>query len=290
MNVEAPVYYQESNQINKPKLAMAYVFCFLVAIVTAYVYTLIVVMLPFVYIACAMPIIFGGGLSLVVRFATRMAHNRNRKSRCVLAIAMALFLTYFQWVVFLMYAQDIRLPSFGTYLANLGLPFTMDGLWAFIVEINQVGLWEIFGQVINGSLLTVIWVLEFLLLMGTLLLPILSVRAYPYAEDKEQWYKKYTLDDDYKLSGAIKLTEGLNQDACKTIKELGYGQGNRHAKIHLYYLEQSKYHYLDVEKVMINNEAKREVDLLIPAMRIDHKTAKSLLDNFDHKQERIEII
>ena len=289
MNPNTPVYYQESNQINKPKLAMAYVFCFLIAIVAAYVYTLIVIMLPFVYIACVMPIIFGGGLSFVVRLATRMAHNRNRKSRCVLAIVMGLFLTYFQWVVFLMYAYDLRLPSFGTYLANLGLPFIMEGLWGFILEINQVGLWEIFGEAINDSFLTVIWILEFLLLMVTLFLPILSIRAYPYAEDKEQWYKKYTLEDDYKLSGAIKLTAGLSQDAYKTIKELGHGQGNRHAKIHLYYLEQSTYHYIDVEKVMINSEAKREVDLLIMALRIDNKTAKSLLDNIEHKQERVEI-
>jgi hypothetical protein len=290
MNLGAPVYYQESNQINKPKLAMAYVGSFLVAIVAAYVYMLIVVMLPLVYIGCVMPMIFGVGLSFALRFITRLTHNRNRKSRCILAVVMGLFFTYFQWVIFLMYAHDLRLPGFGTYLANLGLPFSMEGLWAFVVEINEVGLWEIFGEVINGSLLTVIWVLECLIVIVALLLPIMSLRAYPYAEDKEKWYKKYTLEEDYKVGGAIKLTAGLNEDAYKTIKELDYGDGNRHAKIHLYYLEQSKYHYLDVEKVMINNEAKREVDLLIEAIRIDHKTAKSLLDNFEHKQERIEII
>jgi len=290
MNSEAPVYYQESNQINGPKLAMAYVFCFLVAIVTAYVYMLIVVMLPLVYIGCAMPIIFGGGLSFVVRFITRLTHNRNLKSRCVLAVTMGLFLTYFQWVIFLMYAYDLRLPSFGTYLINIGLPFYMEGTWAFIVEINEVGLWEVFGEVINGSFLTIIWVLEFLILMFFLLIHTISVRAYPYAEDKEQWYKKYTLEDEYKIGGSIKLTAGLNEDAYKTIKELGYGQGNRHAKIHLYYLERSSYHYLDVERIMINKDAKREADLLIEAIRIDNKTATSLLDNFEHKQERIEII
>lgn len=290
MNSEAPVYYQESNQINKPKLAIAYVFCFLVAIVAAYVYMIITVMLPLVYIGCVMPVIFGIGLSFVVRFVTRMTHNRNRKSRYVLAGTMALFLTYFQWVIFLLYAYELRLPSFRTYLTNIGLPFYMDGTWAFIVEINKVGMWEVFGEVISGSFLTVIWILEFVVLMGTLLIYTVSVRAYPYAEDKEQWYKKYTLDDDYKVVGALKLVEDLNQDAYKTIKELGYGQGYRHAKIHLYYLERSSYHYLDVETVMISREAKNEVDLLIEALRIDNRTAKSLLDNFEHKRERIEII
>lgn len=289
MNSEAPVYYQESNQINKPKLALAYVFCFLVAMPVAYAYMLIVVMLPLVYIGCVMPMIFGVGLSFVIRFISRVTHNRNRKSRCVLAVSMALFLSYFQWVIFIMYAYDLRLPGFGTYLANLGLPFTMDNAWGFILEINETGLWEVFGEVINGSLLTVIWILEFAILVLTLLLPILSVRAYPYAEDKEQWYKKYTLEDDYKVGGAIQLTAALNENAYEAIKTLDYGQGNRHAKIHLYYLEQSKYHYLDVEKVMINKEAKRDVDLLIEAIRIDHKTAKALLDNLEHKQERIEI-
>jgi hypothetical protein len=290
MNSEAPVYYQESNQINGPKLAMAYVFCFLIAIVVAYAYMIIIVMLPLIYIGCAMPIIFGVGLSFVVRFITRMTHNRNRKSRYVLAVAMGLFLTYFQWVIFLLYAYELRLPSFGTYLANIGLPFYMEGIWELIVEINKFGLWEVFGEVISGFSLTVIWVLEFVLLIGALLIYTVSVRAYPYAEDKEQWYKKYTLEDEYKIAGGIKLTADLNQDAYKTIKELGYGQGNRHAKIHLYYLEQSSYHYLDVERIMISRDAKKEADLLIEAIRIDNKTAKSLLDNFEHKQERIEII
>jgi hypothetical protein len=246
-------------------------------------------MLPFVYFRFGITVVFGIGLSYVVRFLARIGHIRNRKSRYGLVLITVLFLTYFQWVTFLLYAYDMRLPSVGNYLANLDLFFSMEDVFGFIIEINQVGLWEVFDRTLNGSLLTAIWILEFLVFMITLLAYTANARIYPYADDKEQWYKKYTLQEEYKVGGVINLTEGLNQDTLKTIQGLGYGTGRRYAKIHLYYLERSTYHYLDVEKISIDNEGKEDADILVEALRIDNKTAKSLLDNIDHKKERIEI-
>ncbi len=289
MNPNTPVYYQGSNQFNIPKLIIALVLCFLITIVAAYVYTLLVVMLPFVYFRVGVTLVFGVGMSYVVRLLTRMGHIRSRKNRYGLVLITLLFLTYFQWVAFLLYAYDMRLPSFGHYLSNLDLFFSMEGVFAFVAEINEFGIWELFGTTLNGTFWTIIWSLEFLIIMITLFMFTAKARIYPYADDKEQWYKKYTLEENYKVGSLLKLTEGLHEDALKTIQALDYGSGRRYAKIHLYYLERSTYHYLDVEKVSIDNEGKEDADLLIEALRIDNKTAKSLLDNIEHKQERIEI-
>jgi hypothetical protein len=291
MNSELPVYYQESNKINVSKLAIAYIFCFFVAIVLGYVYTMAIVVIPLVYVRGLIPVLVAVLLGFIVRFLGRMTHSRNLKSRYLLIVGLVLFLTYFQWVAFILFFYNERMPSFNFYFTNLGMIFSPQDLLASVVEINAFGIWEVFGIVLNKGLLSLIWISEVVIFLVIPILNIKHTRAYPYSEEQEKWYKKYTLEEEYKVVGSIEqLITDLNKDALKTIQSLGYGTGSRYTKIHVFYMERSTYHYLDVEKVLIDREGKDEHSLLVEGLRIDNKTAKSLLDNLKHKQDRIVII
>lgn len=291
MNSELPVYYQESNKINIPKLAIAYIFCFFLAIVLGYVYTMVIVVIPLVYFRGLITVSVAVLLGFIVRFLSRMTHSRNLKSRYLLIVGLVLFLSYFQWLAFILFFYNERMPSFNLYFANLGMIFSPQDLLASVIEINTFGIWEVFGIVLNKGLLSLIWISEVVIFLVIPILNIKDTRAYPYSEKQEKWYKKYTIEEEYKVLGSIEqLVTDLNKDALKTIQGLGYGTGSRYTKIHVFYMERSTYHYLDVEKVLIDREGKDEHSLLVEGLRIDNKTAKSLLDNLKHKQDRIAII
>lgn len=285
------LFYEEPKSINPQGLIIASLIGVALAILLAFVYIILQVSIPLIYFAVL--VTFGTGilLSFCTRFIAKITHNRNKKSQFIIALIIGILLNYFQWVAYLLYVSKGQIPAIGEYLLNLGLIFSVNDFWGAIMELNSIGLWSVFGIEFKGGLLSIIWVLEFLLI---LLVPIIYIRKskiFPYSEKYGKWYPKFTLEEKFKIiHGAPKIIESLKQDVYKTIDELGLGKGDRFTKIYLYYLEDEQNQYIDFERVIIDREGKEDKDFIIENFRIEKETTKKILQTFSNKKEQLEVI
>jgi hypothetical protein len=286
-------HYQESGKINPLGLVMAYGICAALGIFLGYIYSLIVILLPLVYINFLITCGFGLILGVINRIVVRLTHNRNKKSQLVLALFSGLLSTYFQWIAYLLFAIDGEIPSLSLYLSNLHWIVYPQELYALVAELNSIGLWSIFGAPLNGPVLTFIWFLEAFIIIGMPIIAVYKTKVYPYSEFLGDWYPKFTLHHHFESIATVnKLLTDLQRDTLSAIKALGNGTGNRHTKIHVFYAKDEDKQYLTFEKIFIEGQGtgKTISTVLINNFTIDRKTAESILANFDHKREKTEII
>ncbi|MCB0516406.1 MAG: hypothetical protein R2798_03605 [Chitinophagales bacterium] len=286
------LFYQESGKTNLIREVVSYIICIGLALILGYFYAVIIILIPVVYINFFITIGFGIGLGLICKLLARFSHNRNKKSRIIQAVIIGFLANYFQWTAYILYVYNgATIPSIGTYLANLYWIVIPQNFIAAITEINRVGTWSVFGIVFNGSLLTAVWFFEFAIIMAVPIFTSIQANPYPYSELLQQWYHKYTLFKDFDaIPASNELISELANDPLKTIDSLGKGTGLRHVKIHLFYLKDENKQYLTFEKIFMEGNGKENSSIIIDNLQIDNSDAKQLLEKYENKRERINVI
>lgn len=287
------IFYKESGKINPIKQSLSYVICIGLALVLGYAYSIIIGFVPIVYLNILLTVGFGLCLGVICRVLSRLGHNRNKKSQIVQAVVLGLLANYFQWTVYILYAYNGELPSMELYLANLHWIVIPENFFAAIAEINRVGVWSIFGIPFNGFALTFVWFIEFVIIMAGPIVAVIKTKIYPYSELLQKWYKKYTLVDEYaSVSTVNKLTNDLTSEPIESIERLGKGAAFRYSKVHIFYLKDEENQYLTFENVFIEGrgKGKKESDIVINNFKLTKSDAEQILERFENKRERIEVI
>lgn len=285
-------FYQESNNFHPARMAISILVCLFIALVLGYAYSILIWIIPLIYLNFLATIGFGIVLGMVVKILIRLGHIRHFNIKILLAVMAGLFANYFQWTTFILYAGLGHIPSVGEYLANLGWIFSPSGFFAMLGEINRVGLWSMFGMQINGFVLTIIWLVEFLIILGLPVMAAMQATVFPYSEKLGKWYPKFTLSDDYEPVSAVqKILEGLQSKPLETIQQLQPGSGWRYSKIHIYYLPEEEKQYLAIEKVYIENRGagKANHEIMVNNFSINKKSADLILNNFRNKKEKFDL-
>jgi len=286
-------YYQESGKNNPLSQLVAYISCVLLSLTLGYLYSVLIIFIPIVYLNFLITVGLGLTLGLILRFLVRITNYRNKKSKLILALVFGFLTNYFQWTVYILYAFNGEIPNFSYYLSNLQWIALPTNFLEAVVQINRTGLWSIFGIVFTGFGLTTIWIIESLIIMAGPLVAIYKTKAYPFSELLNKWYPKYTLLKDFESVSAIgNMTRNLETDPLKSIQELKYGSAYRHTKIHLFYLKDDPNQYLTFENVYVNNrgQGKKNSTIIINNFKIDKESAQKIFENFEHKRERTEVI
>ena len=286
------LYYQESGNVHIVRLTMAYAIFIALAMVLGYIYTLLSIFIPFVYLNFFITTGFGVVLGMLCRVLIRVSHARNKQSRVMLAVIVGLLANYFQWTAYISYAYNGEIPSVTEYLSNLSWIVMPKNFLAAIGEIYQYGTWSMFGATVKGLPLAIIWILEAVIIVGSPVLAILKTEVYPYSEVLLRWYPKYTLFNDFEsIAAAGILTGQLREDPVKALEALGLGTGHRHAKVHLYYLKEEANQYLTFENVYIERgKDTKNREVVINNFAIDGATAERILETFQHKHERVDVV
>lgn len=287
------LFYTESGKINLIKQSLSYGFCIVVALLLGYVYSTIIVFIPIVYFNFLVTVGFGIGLGLICRVLVRFSHNRSKRSQLIQAIIIGLLANYFQWTAYILFAYNGTIPGIELYFSNLHWIVIPKNFFAALSEINRIGTWSIFGITFKGFALTFIWIVEFLLIMAGPIVAIVKTKIYPYSELHQQWYHKYTLFKDFEsLSAANNFINELASEPVKTIENLRKGSGLRHTKIHVFYLKDVEKQYLTFEDIFIEDrgKGKKHSSIIINNIMINKSSAKNILDTFENKRERIEVI
>lgn len=290
---EKMLTYQESVKTNLLGLIISIFIHLLGAFFLGYFYNALIIKIPLVYLNFL--ITFGLGLLLgyIIRITVRLSHNRNKRNQIIQAIVLGLLVNYFQWIAYLLFAYNDELPKFSEYAGHIFWIFHPSSFFELMAEVNKIGLWSIFGINLNGFILTLIWLVEALLIIGGPVFSVITTKIYPYSELLMKWYSKYTLLDEFaSIYGETTLMKNLQTDCLKTIKELGKGTANRYSKIHLFYLPGEEHNYLTFEKINIESrgKARKTSKIILNNFRVDKDTANKILEQYGNKRERIEIL
>lgn len=287
------LYYQESKKLNPIGFAIAYAIYLVVALVLGYIYSVITTIVPFVYLNVVITIGLGLILGFVIRITVRLTHNRNKRSQYIQAFALGFLVSLFQWVTYMiqLFAGDI--PSLSMFFSNLFEVVLPQNFFPMMATINKVGVWSIFGVTLNGFWLGFIWVFETIIIISMPIVAVYHTKVYPYSELLRKWYPKYTLIQDFEsVSTLNQLEKRLSINSLVAIQDLGKGTGYRHSKIHLFYHKNETRHYLTIEKVYIEGRGtgKKKSELVVNNFEINKGAAQSILDSFESKKERIDIL
>jgi hypothetical protein len=283
-------FYQESKSIQGVGLIIALGLSLAFTFITAYIYAILVAVNPIVYFTVIVCVGYGMALGLFTRLTTRIAKNRNKKIQYLVALFVGLTAFYLQWTVYIVYAFEMVAPSPSEYLQNFPFILNPSFIWDVMVEINSVGLWGIGEVPLNGFALTIIWILEFILIVALPLIAVYKTKVYPFSESLNKWFPKYTLNQMFEqVRGTSKLQEKLNEDVVQTIKNLASGRANQFSRIHLFYLKGDDHAYLSIEKIRINEKGNEVGYLILNNYTLDNKTGAEILSNFPNKRERISI-
>ena len=287
------LFYQESGRIDPLKQSFSYIICIGLSLILGYIYSVIIIIIPIVYLNFLITVGFGTMLGLICRTLIRFSHNRNKKSQIIQAVIIGLLANYFQWTAYILFAYNDAIPSIGLYLENLEWIIIPKNFFAALFEINRIGTWGMFGITFNGFALTFIWIIEFLIIITGPIIAVVKTKSYPYSEHLQKWYFKYTLFKDFEsISTAKRFINELASEPIRVIENLGNGSGLRHTKIHLFYLKDETKQYLTFERIFIEGQGKgkKNSTIVINNFMISKSDAEDLLNKFENKRERIKVI
>lgn len=287
------LFYNESGKYDLTGFVLSIAVYLVIAIFIGYLYTLIVTLIPIVYFNFIISLTVASGLGLVVKVGLRLSKNRNRKNKILQAVFIGIVFNVFQWIAYIVYAYKGHAPSLDEYFSGMELLFHPGDLFYAIGEINHYGLWSMFGITINDFTLALVWVLEFGIFITIPIILVYRTKPYPYSENQLKWYKKYTLFKDFEsLSGSAYIIAELKTDPVAAMHNLKKGDGLRHTKAHLFYLDNEEYAYLTLEKIFIEGQGKgtRHADIILNNFKLTRHHAEQILKQFENNKEKIDVV
>lgn len=285
------MYYKESEQINLIKEVFSYVICIVLASILGYLYAILTIFNPVLYLSFLTTVGFGFILGLICRGLVRLSHNRSKKHQIIQAIIIGILGNYAQWTAYILYVFNETVPPFGLYIDNLHWFVFSENFFAAIVKINTVGIWSIFGITFKGFVLTIVWVIEFLIIAVLPVIAVIKAPTRPYSELLKKWYPKYTLIKDFEsISTGNQFRGHLKSAPLEAIDSLQKGNGLRYSKIHLFYLKDEEAQYLTLEKIFIGGKGKKDSSIIINNFLINQSDVEQIFKKYDYKKEQMGII
>ena len=224
-------YYSPSGKV--PALAFVIFFALLIIVIPllATIYAYAIWYIPVPYINFILTGIFGFAIGwLINNIVVKYGKVRSSKWAMIFAIIAALVAIYVHWAVWIDLVMNISGvvggDELGVATSNakigevLALILSPGGLWEIMGEINKVGVWGIKGGTVSGTFLTVIWVLEFLIiLLGSLFTGGNQV-GKPFCEEENTWFNETHLSPSMAISDPQPLLTAITEGNNKALSEL----------------------------------------------------------------------
>ena len=171
---------------------------------------------------------------------------------------------------------------FGSFPAGLdpGLSFPI------IAEINRLGPWSIFGITFKGFMLSVVWLIEILVILGIPAYLLSKTSPKPFSERMRKWYPCFTIQEEFtSVSNPERIAEELAEDPVQALTQMKGASSMYHAKAHLYYIEGEQDQYLSMENFRIQRgkETSWKSEVAIKALRISPQDARRMKVIFQMK-------
>ena len=259
----------------------------ILAILVSFIYNLLIVVIPIVYINFFITLGFGLLLAYGVNFFSRLGKVRNKKQEIIIASIVGFIGFYFQWIAYFVFLINGE-HSFIAYKDSINLFYNIKLFIDLITELNQSGYWEIFGVLLKGFPLWIIWGIEAGLIIGIPIIAAINHPIIPFSETYNKWYPKYILNNEFeKISTINEFKENLLKNTEQAINDLKHGDPFRFSKISIYYIDNEQKQYLSVENVLVEKRGKGKSKFtpIIHLFEISTDTANNLMDKYEAKKQ-----
>ncbi|WP_293309126.1 hypothetical protein [Pedobacter sp. UBA5917] len=205
-------------------------------------YIILSQLIPNIWFIAICAFLLGMGLGLTINLGIKIGKIRNFQIALLIAIVCSLLAFYVQWVFFdaVMYSRrGFTFSQSSTDLKQLildmGFLFVHPGiLFKEIVALNEIGTFRIQGSSnISGILLWVIWMGEFLVIIGGTLLIVGNGQVkLPYSELNDQWMTPrkpgllipFVQDKEHLISQLNKRNFDALKNNPEVLREPEYGE------------------------------------------------------------------
>lgn len=278
--------YEHSGKFSLPGVLIAFGLGVLTAIVMAFIYNFLIVLIPIIYLNFFITVGFGVAIGYSVKYFSRFGKIRNKTYIISLAAAVGFVAFYFQWIAYFVFLSYDDL-SFEAYSDHLSIIFNPLYLASLIIELNVVGSWSIFGLMFNGMPLWLIWISEAAIIIG---MPVLIMKKHPvkpYSELLQKWYNQYKLNYQFeRISMVNQFKEDLGKDVENTVNNLSYGESNRYSEVMIYFLEDEEQQYLSVNTIYIEDQGKgkKKSTPVVHLIKVNTNMANSLMSKHGKKR------
>jgi len=223
------LYYKPSGSAPVGGIVAAFIISLAISLGLTIAYIALQWFIPIIYFNVFITIGLGFCVAYAINLGLGLGKVRNTKIASILAIICALFVFYAQWALFvsLMYNAEGSMGG-GTWVRS---SFNLDGfIYAFlhpnvlfkaIVQLNEVGTFNIKSNVVSGWFLWLIWAIEAALIIFIPILMASSGKASkPFSELNNSWMKKRDLEGKIKfVENKDELLNDLGRGNLKILKE-----------------------------------------------------------------------
>lgn len=278
--------YVAVEQPSKPKLIAGISVSILWAFAVSFAYGVIIAVSPLVYFNVFITAGFGIFLGFGVRMLTKVFSITQKKIAVRTALACGIVGVYFSWVVYILYFLTEEGALIESYFLHPFLVFKPAAVVNIMMEMNQYGMWAIFGIVFKGWILTIVWIIEAGVIVVVSTLLVKNQPQSPFSLTYNKWYKKYILIRDFESIGMKEpFKQELAENPVESIKALGNGKAYHFARVSIYYLKEENDQYITVENVRKDREGKSEDSIeVIHLLTIKREEAKKLIEEFHGKK------
>ncbi|MFT5998428.1 MAG: hypothetical protein ACI81P_000881 [Neolewinella sp.] len=283
-------HYEPSDNIDVARTAIGAAIAFAIIVGLSFLYNAIISVIPIIYLSVVAPIGYGVLLGLMSRVVIHLGKFRSRKKGVVLALLFGLAANYTQWFAYLdfVYVQDFQV-HFASYLNALFGGFGLGEALGGVAEINEYGTWSIGASgenPVNGVLLTIIWVLEFLIILLYPAWTLRKKRSRPFSENQDRFYDQFILENLFQaLYTSTKAEHGMAEDPLSYLKGIALTSRYPGSRVEVYFLPDENAAYVSILRTRID-EKQNEISMpVVNEFRVKSRDAKRILDAFPHAKD-----
>lgn len=282
------VYYKPSGKFSMLFFPYFILLHALLIPVLSIIYIYLIYYIPIAYFNFLIAIGCGIAEGLVMTASISLGKVRNNKLALLFGFIAICVMKYVQWCV---YIPIVFTDAYKLYELTVSEQFAMsfDLLLhpsmaiEFIQIINQEGVWSIRTFTFHGVLLSIVWLLEFLIMAASACAVLLEKSKFPFCEEEGTWYVEMPQKIAANLpehfdSFKADMEKGDFSELIRLSKEY-QPEPSQYLSLTFYKPQQSEHYYLKTKKVTITNDdgkEKRNEEVLIEYISIDNDSAREI--------------
>lgn len=268
-------YYQASGKFSLSSFIYFILTSAIVLPILALIYTYLVWYIPFIYINFFITIGFGFIVATAISLITiKKGKVRNSMLALVFGALGSVVALYFSWVIWVDLVINAG-ESYGNsrlgittsnikFFQVLELAFNPGVLFELISEINGIGTWGLRGATVSGTFLTVIWGIEFLIVLVISMFVTYITAKSPFCEIDNKWFEEKELPAFNFIEKPEEMKANLessNQNSFDELQPISDIKTESHSIFTLYFSKKGK-NFLTIEnkQAKVNDKNETEFD------------------------------
>lgn len=266
-------YYQPSGTFSPVSFLYFLLVSFIILPIVAMAYIYLVWYIPIIYVNFLVTLGFGFAVGYVIsRFVVEMGKVRSPKVAIIFGLLGGVVVLYFSWAIWVDLVINAG-ESYGNsrigittsaskFSQILQLALQPNVLFDLITEINEYGTWGLRSATVSGTLLTIIWIIEALIVLVISFLLPYSKSFAPFCEMDSKWFDEQTLPAFNFIENTNEMTahlESANQNSFETLQRASNAEKESHSIFTLYSSEKGE-NFLSIENKLAETNNKGEID------------------------------